>query len=347
MIEYLGVKEILYGLKKFAAAIVAVVVAAACVGVVVASGEEPGEATVTATRLYIVSADADKMAIGETHKTSDPFYAENVSLLLNDARAKEMVLEQLLTEYSEEQLTALTGRAFRSDASNYAVVDGLYTAEVVDESAVVKLTATTSDREFLMALMSCLDSVSMQMAEQVSGLGLCQPYGDVTITVNAPDGGGNPLASAVICGAVAFVLAAVCVFVYVIFDPAVSSKSDFEDYGLSVLDDAAQHKKEKDRFTAGAVQRAGGDESSEPVLLVCGVSGRRVSAAVAAVKEQLDRPVETVTGVAWSFEAMETARRHRVVILVERKGVTTHRALRATLATLQGCGVEPKGVLLV
>ena len=122
MLKYFGLKEIMYGLKRFAIVILAVTFVCGVFGYVfnkIKLDAEPSvvDAVYSTSHSYIFTAEKD--ASSQAQGTGDRACAANAAALLQADFTKEYVYEKLLEEYSKEDILKYTGAHVALNNMNY------------------------------------------------------------------------------------------------------------------------------------------------------------------------------------------------------------------------------------
>lgn len=363
MLKYFGLKEILYGLKKFALFVIAVTLLFAAFGYILNSGDTDvimvDNEVFSSSYSYVFTAKID--GAEKTQKDSDRACAMIVAAMLRADFCKDYVYGKLLEQYSVEEILEYTASPLNADNISHLVLDECFEADVINETSIVNFYSVVRDEEFAKSVADHLnDYLVNTIVEQVPNLSSYQYAGSTTVAVpfnmtddkyvvSAPSGNKGVIIFAIL----GFVAAVCAVLVYVLFKPSVASKKDFEEYGLTVLDEMRTHGKNAGAFTADILKKELNEAKVSKLAVVSTVTERSVRVACGAVADAVEKTdggaitVQTAANIVRNFAHFEQIKPCNGVVLIEKKGVTLHVDLENTLDLLKKYDLPILGVVLV
>ncbi len=365
MLKYFGLKEILYGLKKFAVVIVAVTVAFAALGYLLNRGADEGEVAqdevFSSSHSYIFEAEIEDQQ--EKNKQSDALCAANAAAMLRADFCKDYVYNKLLEKYSKEEILEYTGTKTALDNASHIVLNECVKVEVLSETSIVNFYTLMKNEEFSKDTVDHFnDYLVNTVVEQIPNLKAYASLGSTTVKVpldtldldmeyevSAPSGKTGIVVMAII----GFVLSVCVVLVYVLFKPTVSDKAGFEEYGSTVIDEFSAHKNNAGKFAADILKKKVDEAAIKNLAVVSTVTNRFVAQQQQVIADGIQAlgddktVVKTAVGVINDFAQFESIKQCDGVILVERKGVTYHSDLDNTVRLMNKYDITVVGVVLV
>jgi hypothetical protein len=94
--------------------------------------------------------------------------------------------------------------------------------------------------------------------------------------------------NAIIFGAIGLALSMIYVLFSVLFCPSIASEGDFVDYGVSVLDNAKDHRMNKKEFAVAAIAKA---MNKEDVALVSTIGEKRFARVADELSDDLGQKI--------------------------------------------------------
>lgn len=357
MLKYFGLKEILFGLKRFAIIILAATLICGVAGYVIGDKNESMSGVVEtyySSCSYLVVAELNDTA--QSQSESDIAVANIISTMITADFSKQYVFEKLLETYSVEEIIKNIGASVPKDNADYSMLNDCIVSRVLAGTSVVNFYVKSPSKEFSMTAVACFESYLTEVADgQVSRLDSLQYLGGTTTTERGfnNESVSSAKRSAVVYAIIGFVLAVCGVLLYVLFKPTIATKADFEDYGVEVLDDTAEHKNDNYSYAADMISKqinAGG-------CRVLSVVSSMKTKSIAAKKESIIEKLRDVSGekcdflkadaISDDFTQFETVKKSDGVVLVERKGRTVHADFRNTLSLLAKYEIPVIGVVLI
>ena len=363
MLKYFGLKEILYGLKKFALFVIAVTLLFAAFGYILNSGDSDvivvDDEVFSSSYSYVFTAEKDGSE--KTQKDGDRACAVSAAAMLRADFCKDYVYKKLLEQYSVEEILEYTATPLNADNISHLVLDECFEADVINDTSIVNFYSVVRNEEFAKNVANHLnDYLVNTIVKQVPNLASYEYAGSTTVSlplgmtedkyvVSAPSGNKGVIILAIL----GFVAAVCAVLVYVLFKPSVAAKKDFEEYGLTVLDEMRAHGKNADAFAADILKKELNEAKVSKLAVVSTVTERPVRVACGAVADAVAEmsdgaiTVKTVANIVSDFAHFEQIKPCNGVVLIEKKGSTLHGNLENTLDLLKKYDLPIIGVILV
>lgn len=352
MLKFFGLKEIFYGIKRFAVILIAVTVLFAGFGFITNSSQEFIDASLqySSSKSYIVTALAETDL--ENQSVNDRACAETVAEMIKSDFSRAYVLEKLLTIYTPEQIAEYTGASYNGGDLNNTILQNCIDVAVLGNTAIVNFFTTVGDKEFSEALIECFDEYfNNTIVKKVTNIKEVTYAGGTTSVIEGFDssssGGTSRVFSMIIFGFVGFVLCVLVIMAYVLFKPSISSKEDFIGYGYTVIDDVKNHGKSGLSFASDAVVNAFQKSDSDEITLVSSLDDKSIVSYTSAISGKISDDVVCAFGINKNFDELTKIKNKNKVVLIERKGRTFHQEFCNTVDTLNLYNVEIIGVLLV
>lgn len=355
MLKYFGLKEILYGIKKFSVLILAVTVVFAGLGFVFGEvkNNDDGVSDTTkysSSRSYIITSQL-KTSV-EPQSISDRACASTAAALLYSDYSKAYVLEKLLNDYSADEIIEYTGSNVSKDNLSYTVLNDSITVSVLSDTSIVNIFTTVGNIEFSKKMIAYFDEYfTNNIAQQIPNLQEYTPVGGTTIPIETAVGMGlgSSVTKAVVFGIIGLVCSVLCVMLYVLFKPSVATRKDFEDYGITVIDDTGNHKSDNYTFAANAMKLYADKNDAETIAIVSSLSSRCFIADADKFIKQLNdgNSVNKAFGIIAEFSEFEKIKDSKSVVLLERRGSTNHSDFAKTLSLLNQYKIQVLGVILI
>ena len=362
MLKNFGLIEILYGVKRFIAIIIAVTVVFGVAGFLSTEKQKPVEAKprrdiICVSRSYLVTAKQGETEQLQSEK--DLTVANTLSAMLSADFSKEYVLEELMKKYSKEDILSYTGSADSNKELDYSVLNSSVSSAVVKNTGIINFFVKSHNEEFSGEAVSYVEDYLLNVAsEQVSQLDNLTFLGGTTVTEKAKVGkvavnSASPKKNAVIFAIIGFVLSICGVLAFVLFKPTVATKKDYEEYNLTVLDDIANHSSSDFGYAIEMIMNNVGKNSYSSVAVVSTVNSVGFNKKYDAFvnKLQADEGEKCsfvkVENINSNFDNFKTAKANDAVILVERKGETYHSNIANTISLLEKNEVSVMGVVLI
>lgn len=352
MLKFFGLKEIFYGIKRFAVILIAVTVLFAGLGFITNSSQDFMDSSLqySSSKSYIITALAETDL--ENQSANDRACAETVAEMIKSDFSRNYVLEKLLTVYSPEQIADYTGTSYNGGDLNNIILQDCIDVAVLGNTAIVNFFTTVSDKEFSEALIECFDEYfNNTIVEKVTNIKEVTYAGGTTSVIEGFDSssstGTSRIFSMIIFGFIGFVLSVLVIMAYVLFKPSISSKEDFIGYGFTVIDDAKNHGKSSLSFASDAVVNAFKKMDCDEIALVSSLDDKSIVSCTSSISDKISDDVVCAFGINKNFDELTKIKNKSKVILVERKGRTFHQQFCNTVDTLTQYNVAIIGVLLV
>ena len=357
MLKYFGMREILYGFKRFAAVIVAVTVAFAAIGYLVGQSKEVDS---NATEVYYSSASylatAKLKESEQSQADNDKAVANTVSSMLTSDFAKQYVLDKILKEYSVEDVLKYTGKRVSGGEIDYTVLNDAIVSTVLPNTPIINFYVMSQSEEFSKNVVQFFeDYLKSEAGSKVSQLDSLEYLGSTTVTENNFNNGASssPLKKAVIIAIIGFMLSACAVLLFVLIKPTISSKDAYSEYGVFVLDDKAEHASQDYAYAVDSVKSAVAKTEIASVAAVCTLNSKLFNKKFAALVQKLQSAEDAkcsfskASGIIKNFAELEKVKNCDAVVLIERKGRTYHSDFKNTVAILEKYDIPVVGVVLI
>ncbi len=357
MLKYFGLKEILFGLKRFVVLVVAFTIIFGVLGYIAGGTSETvagSSEMYYSSCSYLVTATLKESE--QSQSESDRAVANTVSAMLTTDFSKQFVLEKLLEAYSIEQILEYTGAQASKENADYTIFNDSIVSSVLVDTAIVNFYVKSSDEEFSKIAVSYFERyLNDVISKKVSQLDTLENLGGTTVNERNFNNESKPLPkkNAAIFAIVGFVLSVCGVLVFVLFKPSVAAKKDYEEYGVVVLDDCAEHKRSDFAYTADMVMNNISKNDYSSIAVISTINNRAFMAKFEAVALKLQNIGEDkcsfakANGIITDFAQFETVKGSDSVILVEQKGKTYHSDLANTLSLLAKYDIPVLGVILI
>lgn len=357
MLKYFGLKEIFYGFKRFAVLVMAVVILFGVVGYLIGAKNDGaiGESEVYySSRSYLFTAELQKS--DQSQSESDMAVANTISTMITADFSKQYVFNKLLEQYSAEEIAKHTGSLVTKENTDYTVLNICIVSRVLTDTPVVNFYVKSPDQEFSKVAVSCFEDYLNEVAvKQVLRLDSHQYLGGTTATERGfnNESAPSPKKNAVIFAVIGFVLSACAVLAYVLFWPTVATKKDFEDYGIAVLDDAAQHKNCNYNYATDLIENCISESGFKMISVVSSIKSRSFDAKQELIIEKLrslsggSRVFAKRNGITSDFAKFEAVKNSDGVIMIERKGKTTHIDFENTISLIRKYDIPIIGIVLI
>lgn len=357
MLKHFGLKEIMCGIKHFAVAALAVIVAFALIGFLISISFGDGiasEVYYSTSKNYLITAEksSDQNAVSDFERNKA--CANNAIALLKSDICKDFVLQHLLNDYTPEGICAFTERSYSKADFSYTVLNDKYTVNLVADSSTVNVYAKVLSKEFSEKIILYIDMYFTEsIAAAIPDIGGYEVLGGTSIPIETTTSTGgllskNPVVTAVAFAIVGAVLSIIVIMFYVLVNPSVASKSDFSEYGLNVLDDSSEHKCDKSKFAADAVSHHLSEIPLDTLAVVTSSDSKALKKASVEIASNLgNENIKTASDISNSFDEYSKIKECSSVILIERKGTTLHKSFKATLVLLNNSSYNVIGVILI
>ncbi len=360
MLKNFGLNEILCGVKRFIAIIIAITAVFGVAGFLLA--EKPVEAKqrrdiICVSRSYLVTAKQGETEQLQSEK--DLTVANTLSAMLSADFSKEYVLEELMKKYSKEDILSYTGSTDSNKELDYSVLNSSVSSAVVKNTGIINFFVKSYNEEFSGEAVSYVEDYLLNVAsEQVSQLDNLTLLGGTTVTEKAKVGkvavnSASPKNNAVIFAIIGFVLSICGVLAFVLFKPTVATKKDYEEYNLTVLDDIANHSSSDFGYAIEMIMNNVSKNNYSSVAVVSTINsvGFNKKCDAFVDKLQADKGEKCsfvkVEDINSKFENFKTVKLNDAVILVERKGETYHSDIANIVSLLEKNEISVMGVVLI
>ena len=159
---------------------------------------------------------------------------------------------------------------------------------------------------------------------------------------------------AILLAIVGLVLSVCAVMAYVLYNPSIATKSDFESYGVSVLDTVKEHGHQGIEFAAEAITQKAQQRNCSAVTIISSINSKKIAEKEKCFIEQL-KSTETAKDISFSvsndivanYSSFTAAKQSDGVVLLERKGKSCHRDFKRTVSLLKQYEIDVLGVVLI
>ena len=357
MLKYFGLKEILFGFKRFAILIMVVAILFGVAGYLT-GGKKDG--TMGESEIYYSSCSylftAELQKSDQSQSESDAAVANTISTMITADFSKQYVFNKLIEQYSAEEIIKYTGSSMSKESVDYTVLNTCIVSRVLTDTPVVNFYVKSPNEEFSKVAVSCFEAYLNEVAiKQVLRLDSYQHLGGTTATEigfnneSAP----SPKKNAVIFAIIGFVLSACVVLVYVFFKPSVASKKTFEEYGITVLDDCAEHSAGNYDYATDLIAKYIDKGNFKAITIVSSINSKFFNEKQQIIIEKLNTLSDEnylfakASNICSDFNQFETVKKSDGVILVERRGKTAHIDLENMISLLNKYDITIIGVVLI
>ncbi len=352
MLKFFGLKEIFYGVKRFAVILIAVTVLFAAVGFVMNSSNDyvNSSSVYSSSKSYIIKALAETDL--ENQSVSDRACAETIAEMINTDFSRAYVLDKLLLTYTPEQIVSYTGGSYYGDEINNIVLQDCIKVSILGNTAIVNFYTTVYNEDFSEILIGYFDEYfNNDIVNKVSNIQNVTYAGGTTSVVERSGIGSNnstsKIVSSIVFAFVGFVLGVLLIMAYVLFKPSIASKEDFVNYGFEIIDDVKNHGSSGLDFASDAVVNAFNKSDCNEITLVSSLSDRSVVSCISSLSGKISTEVVSAFGITKDFNELKKVKSKDKAILVERKGRSSHQQFCNTVDILKQYDIEILGVLLV
>lgn len=357
MLKHFGLKEIMYGIKRFAVSALAVIVAFALIGFVISICFGDGiksEVYYSTSKNYLITAEKSNGQNAVSDFERNKACANNAIALLRSDICKEFVLQHLLNDYTPEEICAFTDHSYSKADFSYTVLNDKYTVNLISDSSAVNVYTKVLSKEFSEKTIEYIDLYFTEnIASAIPDIGSCEALGGTSIPIESTTSTGgllskNPVVTAIAFAIVGAVLSIIATMLYVLINPSVASKSDFCEYGLDVIDDSSEHKFDKNRFAADSVSNHSNGIPLDTLAVVSSSNSKALKKASLEIASNLgSESIKVACDIPNSFDEYSKIKECTSVILIERKGATSHKNLKSTLELLNKASYNIIGVVLI
>ena len=360
MLKYFGLNEILYGLKKFAVWIVAITVVFGTAGFINSYTKNEYElvgndtTAYSASRSYVLEAqeNLNNSAQSEENKNC----ATTAAALLKADFTKQYVYNNLLNDYTEEQIFEYTFNTDSKDKFDFNILEETLNANVLTDSAVVNFYCNTKNKEFSEKVAEYWDQYfNENIVKQIPNLKSCTYVGGTTVQVSDSANeitfsSTSVVKTALVFAIVGFVLSVCAVLAFVLFNPAIATKGDFQYYGISVLDTVKEHGHNNLEFAIDAIILEAQKQNCNSIALVSSIISKETSAKKEDFIKQLnskDLSFVASNDIFKDYSSFVTTKQSDGVVLLEIKGKSSHKDFSKTVLLLKQHNVNILGVVLI
>lgn len=363
MLKYFGLKEIMYGIKKFAVWIVIVTVLLAGAGAVSAYAESNGTSEEVAdnyyssSRTYVLTAEETSNIIS-SQADLDRKCADTAVAMLKADFTKQFIYGKLLEPYTEDEILQYAVDAESNLGFN--VLTESLKANVLSESSVVNFFCEAKNKEFAEKAVGYWEEYFLEtIVKQIPYLKDFKCVGGTTVelpnegdgfAIDVPSVAGRTMIFAIL----GFVLSICAVMAYVLFNPAIASKKDFESYGVTILDTVKEHGDSGVDFAAEAIKQKVLCLNCDAVTVTSSINSKKVAVWKNEFIKRLNS-IETEKAVSFSesnnivkdYSSFAEAKQNDGAVLIEIKGKSCHRDFKRTVSLLKKYDVNIIGVVLI
>lgn len=352
MLKFFGLKEIFYGVKRFAVVLIAFTVIFAALGFMMNSSNNISDSSTvfSSSKSYIINAKAENDL--ENQSVSDRACAETVAEMINSDFSRDYVLDKLLLAYTPEQIVSYTGGSYYGDEINNVVLQDCINVSILGNTAIVNFFTTVYNKDFSEDLISYFDDYFNQyIVNKVSNIENITYAGGTTSIVEGfgmdSSESASSFVSAIIFAIVGFILGVLLIMAYVLFNPSIASKQDFVNYGFEIIDDVKNHVGSGVDFASDAVVNAFNKSSCNEITLVSSLADKSIVSYVSSISGKISADVLSAFKITKDYDELKKIKGKDKVILVERKGRSSHQQFCNTVDILKQYDIEIIGVLLV
>ncbi len=360
MFKYFGLKEILYGLKKFSIWIVIATLAFGVIGFVIKNNEISSSEVVkdefySTSYSYIISSIKDTST--QAQSISDRACAATIAALLQTDSAKEYVYNKLVAEYENQDILKYTDAKTSVDDMDYRVLDDCLKVTVVGESSLLNITITVKlDSHFSEKTAESFNEYfAMTLSHRVPTLKTYETFGPNTVKVqndNYTTSTQSPKRATIIFAALGFILSVCAVLLIVLINPTISDKRNFENYGVVIIDERSTYNNKIDAFTADFILKKTQDSGLKNLAIVSTITDKNfkskqnifVQGLKSISEDKLE--IKSVSGIINDFDSFKEVKECQGVILMEKKGKTLHSDFDNTIALLEKYDIPVIGVII-
>lgn len=362
MIKKIGIEEILYGVKKYIALIVALTVVLGAVGFLTAGEAEnvPVDYNLkySSSKTYVVNA---KEGASVNSTDNIPNCAYNIGESLKADFAKQYVFEKLKEKYSAAEIIAYTEAALSEEDLNYTVLNEIIVSKVLPSSTVVNFFASTKNLEFSKTITNLLEEyLKTALINQIADIDNCVYLGGTDVTLPDEQGVSSPtggrVLNALIFAVIGFVLAMIFVLAKVFLNPLIAAKGDFEKYGVPVIFDKAEFRAQHQEFAADKLLNSMKNKEYNSIALISDVKTSCFKNAKLKLKKTLEEneilkekgvSFPSAESVLSDMKQLEIVKSSGAVVLLERKGESYHKDYKNIVSQLKDYDIEIIGTMLI
>lgn len=237
MFEHFGLLDAILGIWRYK---IQILIAALCCAVVGIAGSkvvenrnaEWEEERYIASRTYFLEF-TDEKAVENTEE------AKNAATLLNtilDADfCMQSVTENLEKKYSAKTLIERLELSVDEENLTYDVIPALVNHSILADKNTVNINVNVTDGELAKAIIDSYDEYIEEFVDNMGNVSLTDLGGVHHSYYETKNSSVGAKKVAIIGFAAGLAMSCIVVFFYVLFNPVVNRRSDFEEYGLRVL----------------------------------------------------------------------------------------------------------------
>lgn len=352
MFSKFGIKEIFYGVKKYFLLVLAATILLGVFGFVTANpNNKPDDYYLfSSSKSYLIDIEESTSKEGSLRNE----VMNNIYSSLSADFTKQYILDNLMKEFSAEEILHATDTLLSENEINYSVLNDKIKVSVLNESNIINFFSFVLDKKIAERITFYADEyfnnvlvLKFENIEGVTCLG-----GTDSQSPNKEAVETTPLSAskkAVIFAIIGFALSFISILVVVLIKPFVSRKDDYENYGTKVIFDASNFKKSFVSYGVEIISCA--TEKKNLCILNLAKSKSCINALNEITKQLIQKDnklsVTVVDDVLNNFDSFLKVKENGAIIIVDRIGTTTHKRIENTLAILKDCQVDVIGTILL